>query len=232
MRVFCIGDSLSLPRKGCCYNETWFFKLRSAYPSFEFVSDFKGGRLVEDALHIWSAYYQYCYPDIVIIQEGVCDSSPRYINENKFYWKFLVSFCESVKLSRIFWGIVKLRKRSKKCTYTQPARFYNIFDEMIKSMVDLGVKIIIIIKIGHGAPSIVEKSKFFNYNVDYYNRLFDELREKYKDYVVLIDPLNSVEDDMFVDGYHCNSHGMNAVYTRLSSIFEEIVAKLKQDKSE
>ena len=27
MRVLCVGDSLGLPRKGCPYEKTWFFKL-------------------------------------------------------------------------------------------------------------------------------------------------------------------------------------------------------------
>ncbi len=220
MRVFCIGDSLSLPRKGCDYNDTWYAKIKKAFPSYEFLCDFKGGRLAEDTFHTWRAYYQFSYPDIVIIQEGVCDSSPRYINENIYYWKFLISFFERIKWSGIFWRIIKLRKRRVDCTYTKPSVFYNIYDEMLKSMIDLGVKKIVIVKIGHGAPSVVMKSNSFNNNVDRYNQIFDNLRDKYEDNIITIDPLNIVMDDMFVDGYHCNSRGMKAVYEELNKFFE------------
>ena len=81
----------------------------------------------------------------------------------------------------------------------------------------------VIIKIGHGAPSVVGKSSFFNSNVDAYNRVFDKLKEKYGKKLLIVDPLCNVDEDLFVDGYHCNHKGMEIVFNQLNSILSPII---------
>ena len=222
MRVLCIGDSLPLPREGCDYTDTWFARLKKAYPSVEFINDFKGGMTTMELLHSWN-YMRHTNPDVVIIQEGICDCAPRYVNDNSLFWKVVITVVEKLRIANLFWKIIKTRKRRATCTYTSKSAFYNNYDQLLRKIYEIGVKFIIIIKIGHGASSIVLKSESFNKNVDLYNVIFDKLKIKYKDKLILADPLKQVDDSLFVDGYHCNRAGMNLVFLELTTILEPIV---------
>ena len=91
MRVLCVGDSLGLPRKGCPYEKTWFFKLAKKYPNIEFVDYFKRGLVLTETVNLYNMYYTDYKPDIVIIQTGICDCAPRYLNSNKLFWKLLLN---------------------------------------------------------------------------------------------------------------------------------------------
>ncbi len=134
MRILCFGDSLALPREGCNYSETWVAKLKSKYPGFDFICDFRGGMLVKDLYHSWSQYYQYVKADIVIIQEGICDCAPRYVNDNSFFWKIVIKVFEKMKMSTLFWKIMKRGSRKPSCTYTAKNIFENQYDKVLNSM--------------------------------------------------------------------------------------------------
>lgn len=223
MRILCFGDSLALPREGCLYSDTWIAKLKEVFLKDDFICDFKGGMLISNLFHSWHQYYKQVFADVVILQEGVCDCAPRYVNDNKLFWKVIISFCEKTRMSKLFWKMVKLRPRRPSCTHTSISSFANKYEELICSMYEEGVKYVVIIKIGHGAPSVVRKSIHFNTNVDAYNNVFVQLKDKFKERLILVDPLNQVEDDMFVDGYHCNAKGMHAVFCDLNNVLSTIV---------
>lgn len=222
MRILCLGDSLALPRKGCSYSDSWIAKLKSDFPQCDFITDFKGGMLIKDAYHSWNSYMQFSEADICIIQEGICDCAPRYVNEDAFFWKYTIRLLEIIGISSFFWRIVKMGKRRPSCTCTSRSVFENKYRLLLSSMFDRGIKTVIIVKIGHGAPSIINKSEFFNKNVDEYNSIFEKLKLDFIGKIVLIDPLNIVEDNMFVDGYHCNAEGMNVVYEDLKNVLQSM----------
>jgi hypothetical protein len=225
MRILCFGDSLALPREGCLYQETWVARLKSYFTDVDFICDFKGGMLVKDLCHSWSKYYQYSEAAVVIVQEGICDSAPRYLNDNNAFWKVIIKLFDKIKLSYIFWRIVKIGTRKPSCTYTSKEEFENRYDNLLKNMYDGGVECVVIIKIGHGAPSVTRKSVYYNSNVDKYNNIFEHLKKKYKEKLLLVDPLNQVDEDMFVDGYHCNGRGMSVVYKELSKVLKTIMTE-------
>ena len=217
MRVVCLGDSLALPREGCNYSDTWIAKLKSEFSSVDFVCDFRGGMLVDDLLESWS-YLKHVKADTAIIQEGICDCAPRYVNDKKLFWKVLLLLIKKIGIDGLFWRMVKHGTRKPQCTYTSLTKYINRFNEIVKEMFESGVSRVIILKIGHGAPSIISKSQYFNSNVDAYNRTFDHLQARYGDNLIILDPLNQVDEDMFVDGYHCNAKGMDTVYHDLREV--------------
>ena len=222
MRIVCFGDSLALPREGCHYTDTWIAKLKTTFPSIDFICNFSGGMLVHDLFKYWN-YMQFAGADIAIIQEGICDCAPRYIDEDNLFWKFIIKVAQKTRTIDVFWRIVKHGSRKPSCTCTPKKEFEKIIQEIISSMYMVGVRYVIVIKIGHGAPSIVKKSNFFNSNVDDYNSVFDHMKDKYNDKLIVIDPLNKVDEDMFIDGYHCNARGMDRVYNELVSVLSPIV---------
>ena len=220
MRVLCIGDSLALPREGCKYECTWYYKLKKYYKDTEFVDYFKRGLRIIETRDLFSMYYSEYAPNIVIIQTGICDCAPRYINSYKLVWKIAIKLASRIGFERFFWTIIKtLFKRTKTCVYTKPTNFKCLYEELIKNFLKLGVLHIIIVKIGHASKDVVASNPFFNENVDFYNSILDEIANKHKDIVKTIHPLDIVDENMFVDGYHCNPNGMDIVF---KSIIEKL----------
>ena len=222
-RVLCIGDSLALPRRGCPYVETWIAKLKRQYPAVDFICNFKGGMLIEDALHYWTNYYQYGDVDIAIVQEGICDCSPRYINDRRLFWKVVMGFLKKIKMTNLFWSMVKAGRRKAYCVYTSPSTYAIQYEKMIKNMLRGGVNYVIAIKIGHGTEAVVSRSEHFNSNVESYNNIINQIQAHYPEKVISIDPLNKVDEDNFVDGYHCSPKGMDAVYRDINRILGRLI---------
>ena len=217
MRILCIADSLALPREGCPYESTWFFKLKEAYPQHEFIHYFKRGLLIKEALEQFDLYYKYYEPDIVVLQTGVCDCAPRYINDKRSIWKLLIKICISLGCESLFWKIVKLRGRSENCVYTKFEFFTQAYDTLIKNFVqeNIGVNKIYAILIGKSTETIIKKNHLFNENVNRYNNAIISIAERYKEKVEVLSPLGIPTDDIFTDGYHCNEKGMTRVFKEL-----------------
>ena len=218
MRVLCVGDSLGLPRKGCPYEKTWFFKLAKKYPNIEFVDYFKRGLVLTETVNLYNMYYTDYKPDIVIIQTGICDCAPRYLNSNKLFWKLLLNLLGHLGFESYFWKIIKfIFSRRENCVYTKVDVFSQLYRNLIEKFIANGVKKIIVVKIGHAAESVAANNCYFNSNVDKYNNIINKIAVEKKDHII-IDPLHNVHEDLFVDGYHCNSNGMEKVYHDLDGL--------------
>ena len=219
MRVLCVGDSLGLPRKGCPYEKTWFFKLAKKYPNIEFVDYFKRGLVLTETVNLYNMYYTDYKPDIFIIQTGICDCAPRYLNSNKLFWKLLLNLLGHLGFESYFWKIIKfIFSRRENCVYTKVDVFSQLYRNLIEKFIANGVKKIIVVKIGHAAESVAANNCYFNSNVDKYNNIINKIAVEKKDHIITIDPLHNVHEDLFVDGYHCNSNGMEKVYHDLDGL--------------
>ena len=229
MKVLCIGDSLGLPREGCSYEETWYSQLSTNYPQHTFFSHFEGGRLIGSALNDFNMYYKYYSADVVILQQGIVDCSPRYVNDKRAINLVIRKVFAVCGLIKIYWKIVKSHPRRPDCVYTKIDKFENQYRSLINDILKSGTKAVVVIKIGHSTQSLVEKSsKYFNSNVDRYNAIIDNIVNEYKDKVIVLAPLDKVEDDMFLDGYHCSAKGMKIVYDNVANSFELVLSKLSK----
>ena len=217
MKVLCIGDSLGLPREGCPYETTWFYRLKETFTEHEFIDYFIRGLLIIDALHRYTTYFQYYKADVAIIQTGICDCSPRFINDKKTLPKLLIKISQRIGVEAFFWKIVKMGERKANCVYTQYDTFLNIYSQLVNKLICSGVKKIIFVKIGHATDRVLTKNPFFNSNVDKYNIAIEQICEKYPNETTMIDPLHDIGEEDFVDGYHCNPRGMEKVYMALKA---------------
>ena len=221
MRVLCVGDSLGLPREGCTYEETWYYRLKIKYPNVEFVDVFTRALLITEAVsNYYGSYYKFYNADVVIVQTGICDCSPRLFNSNSRKGRLMLRVVKSLGLTTLFWKCVKRRDRDSNRVYTNPDIFFSCYNKLISLFVNDGIKKVILIKIGHATPSVLKKSKFFNHNVDKYNNLIDKIARNYPGKIEIVNPLDNVTESMFVDGYHCNKNGMEIVYNDLVKILE------------
>lgn len=223
MRIYCIGDSLGLPREGVTYEDTWYYKLKQSYPEHDFVEHFERGLLISTALSNYDNYFVFYPSDVVIIQTGICDCSPRYINENKFSVTIVKKLFRKLGLIDFFWKLVKIGGRNPKCVDTPIDKFSADYDKLISKFINSGVRHIFLIKIGHATESVVKKNKYINENVDKYNEIIENIKEKYRNKIDVIDPLDKIDESLFVDGYHCNAKGMDLVFNYLKKELEKTI---------
>lgn len=222
MRILCIGDSLPLPREGVPYDTTWFYKLQKSFPDHDFVSSFHRGMLIGDTVHYFDDNYRFYDADMYILQTGICDCSPRYFNDKSLLGKMLISIIRIFGMENMFWYLIKKTcKRNHNCVYTGKDEFAAKFSLLLNKLTVGGGKVVIV-KIGKGAPSITNRSPFFNKNVDDYNAIIDCIcGKKDNKNIVIINPLGSPEENMYVDGYHCNPTGMDVVYYALNDTLQK-----------
>lgn len=211
---------MGLPREGVSYSDTWVNKMKQAYPQHDFVSCFRRGMLIKDAVGYYDFDYKNYDADGYIMQTGVCDCSPRYINDNKFFWKSIVGIVKKLRIESYFWGGIKsIFNRSPNCVYTSPQDFHHYLDILLTNLIEKG-KFVILIKIGKASPSVLNKNPYMNKKVDEYNTIIDDIVKNKENRVIAIDPLNNVSEDYFVDGYHCNANGMEIVFNSINKAFK------------
>lgn len=224
MKVLCIGDSLGMPREGCLEEEVWTSLLKQRYPDLMFIDEFKRARLVEDALACYRKQYKNYNADITILQLGIVDCSPRYINTHNKIVRLIFYLFDKLGKSDYLWRKVKSRPRRRSCVYTSPSKFRKVYSNLVKEILSAD-GILVIIKIGHGSEAVLKRSQYFNFNVDKYNNIIDGIVNQYKERVYCISPLKVVSEDYFVDGYHCCSKGMRIVYEELTKVLDSITVK-------
>lgn len=217
MRILCIGDSLGLPREGVIYEDTWFYKLQKYFSQYEFIEHFERRLHITKALENFNSYYIFYPSDIIILQIGICDCAPRYIIEEKLSIRIIQIIFYKLGLLKLFWKIVKLRGRNPQRVDTPVHIFSENLNKLILNFIDKGAKLIILVKIGHVAESVQKRNLHINENVNKYNTEIEHIKEKYPQNVVIINPLEKVDENYFVDGYHCNAQGMDLVYNSIKT---------------
>lgn len=228
MKILCIGDSLGLPREGCSVEETWPSLLRKNYPKHTIIEEFQRERLIDNAVKNYNKKFKQYNADIVILQLGICDCAPRYVNKTSIVNRIIRKAFTIIGLSDFYWEKVKSRPRRQNCVFTKPKRFTNLYNKLISGAVTDGATVIII-EIGHGGGTVLKSSPYFNFNVDVYNCIIEAISKKYNKKVYIVNPLNEVDDDLFVDGYHCNGKGMRKVYDELCNILD-VICKSKSEQ--
>ena len=219
MKILCIGDSLGLPREGCSVEETWPSLLRKNYPQHTIIEEFQRERLIDNAVKNYNKKFKQYGADIIILQLGICDCAPRHIDKKSIVNRLVRRTFDLIGLSDFYWKKVKSRPRRPNCVYTKPKRFTNLYNKLV-SVAVTDRAVVIIIEIGHGGTSVLKSSPYFNSNVDAYNCILKTISKNYNEKVYIVNPLNEVDDDLFVDGYHCNGKGMRKVYVELCGILD------------
>ena len=224
MKILCIGDSLGMPRPNVSYKDTWFYKVSQEYKDISFIDKFRR-QMTTEALEDRDFYISHYFPDAVIVQLGVCDCSPRIINERNLFWKVFLTLSKKLKMETVFWKVVKsLFSRNKSERVWVPIdKFTNNIGQFIEKMEreNSNVKFLFI---GIGTPSLSlqERSPFMMDNIIKYNKVLSTLAERMGEgKVCYVNPLNAADESLYVDGYHPNSLGHERVYKEVSTIIKQ-----------
>jgi acyl-CoA thioesterase I len=232
-RVLLIADSLAMPStfSNIPYESTWWYNIQKAHPNNQFID--KSGRastserLVNDGKGFefsvpkgWDILENYC-PDLVIIQLGIVDCSPRYVNDDHIIIRilnnYLPKFC-----SNIFYKTLKrYSERKPKYARVPLKRFKRNFVDFIERAKSAKT-VVFIICIGEGSKSVLEVSPLFNQSVVKYNQVLKELDSKHGN-VHLICPYGNCDmDKITADGYHLNKIGHDLVAKFVKETYEEL----------
>jgi len=121
LRVLCITDSLGLPRKTpeeVHFDETWVQILKNDYNVYSL--SLGGGRLKDFTKQL--EYIKLFQPDIVCVQFGIVDCTPRALT--KFENDFINQFWFTKKLARkLLPRYSRLLRKKRGITYTNAKKF-------------------------------------------------------------------------------------------------------------
>lgn len=224
-KVLCIGASISLPRENVPYEDTWYYMLSEKWKNkCCFIHYFTRALLMPQIEMQYDSYYKYYDADYVIWQSGLTDSAPRIINERAPGWRIIINIVNRLGWKKYFWKLIKLFfKRDPKCVNTSYETFCKSAERVVDAFVAKGVKKIIIIKIGQVGESVQRKSPHWQSNIQLYNTCYENLKNKYPDNIILIDPLKEATEKIYVDGMHTNREGAIMVFKEVDKILTELI---------
>lgn len=225
-KILCIGASVALPREEVKYEDTWYYLLKEKYRNCDFISYFRRAQIMPETDYLYDSYYRFYYPDYVIWEIGITDSAPRYIVEQKLFWKMVLRIIKGKRVEKVFWRIIKtIRKRDPKRVATPLPAFEQYAEKLINEFISDGVKKIFIMKIEPIGSSPRKKNPAWYDNIQKYNKIYEKLALKYSDRVILIAPKENADDDCYIkDGYHPNKKGMKMTFDNLDAILNEYLS--------
>lgn len=221
MKLVFVGASRSLPREGCEYEDTYFYKFQKSHKDVDCISFFKRAFTSDGLDGLFNSYIKYYHPEIVISHTGATDCAPRIINDKSLFWKFMIKIVNRLGCLKLFWKIVKFFfKRSPNRVYVSVDEFRNNIIGFTNKLICLGVDKIIYLKISPYGNSVVVHNQYINDNVERYNEVFDEVKEMYPKQVEIIFPLEHATDADYLDGMHATPAGHDIFLKYINDIID------------
>lgn len=231
-RILCIGDSTSLPGHTNTYDDTWFYKLKQDFHTFDFISVFRrsittnilvteGGGDDVDNVPMGADCLEFYNPSIVVLQLGIVDCAPRLLNR---FDKLILMFLPNNAKSFFIKFLKSIKKRRSSNTLVSLEKFQSNFKSYIERCLLNKIEIIILISIPYPDERMISKNVNIIINVEVYNKILSDLSKNYS-FVKVISPLDSRNHDeiIFEDGYHPNPLGNQIVFQNIKNIIKSFV---------
>ena len=220
-KILFVTDSLGLPRElpdKVIYEKTYLNILRHYFkqkiPDLEIISISIGGGSIEDLSRQLLGYYKATDPDLVIIQSGIVDCSPRMFKKSELARVQIGPRTRKVvfKLNQNF--KVKIRKH-RKITYTPPKEFEKV-SKRLKEIFDDRIYWLGILPTSQDYELIVPG---ISKNVTFYNNL---IKKNYQNQFIDLStfPFQGISKDH----HHLNEHGHQLIAAHLKAL---LLSKLK-----
>lgn len=225
MKIIFVGDSMGLPREGCEYEDTYFYKFQKEYKEIDCISFFKRAMTSDGLYELYESYIRHYNPDIVISHSGLTDCAPRLINDRKYFWRGLIYVSKRLGRLNLFWLIIKkiFERNDPKRAYISVNEFRKNYIAFTETLINIGVKKIVYIKISPCGQNVVRKSPLLNDNVAKYNKVFDEIKNKFPKQVEVIFPLENATDLDYIDGMHANAKGHARFFNEIKMVLKDIL---------
>jgi len=197
-RIVVLGDSLSMPRPGIDYEDTYPYLLQTK--GYEVICRSKRGNdtniqtleqnILDDLI--------FLNPDIVVVHLGIVDCAPRLFSRKE---QRVLSFLPTYLRNKIINFFSKRRfyfTKLRNLSYVSENKFTKNLNSLI-DRIDNSRKQIILIKILNTTSENEKKSFGFKEKINTYNDILQKLA--IENNITIIDP-NYCEDSLSEDGIH------------------------------
>lgn len=204
MKIAVFTDSLGLPRdrpEVVNYSETWVNMLKQNHQIYQ-VSI--GGGTIED-LYNQAVYVNSFNPDVVIIQSGIVDCTPRALTKTESYILNKYKLTQKILKYILKEKTTKFLRKYRRCSYTPLAKFLE-YSKMFKATFSNSKVYFIGI-----VPASVEYEKKVprvTKSINHYNK---KLSEIFKD--SFIETSCFASDKLMSDNIHLNTEGNKLLAT-------------------
>lgn len=218
--ILIMTDSVSLPRRyppnqEVRWNKIYVNLLRKEFSEFEFVHVAFGGATIGD-LRSQVNYYRILKPNIVIIQCGIVDCTPR------AFGRIELELIKKFHLFRFTKLLVKPLRKYRKHQYTKKRKFEGILVELKKI---LKAEHFISIGIIPGCHDYDLKAPGISERIEQYNAIL-------KKHSVFIDLSKIPREGLLEDHHHINEIGHNHIFTQLRQKLDELKLPIFGERQE
>ncbi len=226
VRILIITDSISIPRHGIPYDETWIYYLKNEFKGLDIIDrPMRGGttsRLVTEGGG-GADLLEFYKPDIVIIQMGHAECAPRLFRKTGPEHFFMNRILPRRYLGRYISFIKKHRTRMPYRTDVDHSATERNIRTYIERCVHQGTKIILC-KIHRPCDYYISKSPFIQQNISRYNSMVENFASEYE-HVIPADPVKDFHDinRLCIDELHINAEGHKLYFNEISGIVRKLV---------
>lgn len=220
-RIMIITDSVSMPRPGIPYEETWIYLLKKEFPGCDFLDRSARGstssRLVSEGgggVDLLESYM----PGIVILQQGMAECAPRLFDKRGMEFFIVSRLLPGGIRTRYIDHVKRTRVRNPDITDVDPEQFRRNITSFFKRAAGIGARVIIVL-ILPPTGEYVRKSPHIRQNVDLYNGIYRETSARFPN-TVIVDPFSGRGgiDDIAIDETHLNAAGLKMIFDSLKPL--------------
>ncbi|HRX46511.1 MAG TPA: hypothetical protein P5120_03245 [Spirochaetota bacterium] len=224
-KVLIITDSVSMPRPGISYEDTWIYHLKQKYPELDIIDRPARGaisrRLVTEGgggVDLLETYM----PGTVIIQLGLAECAPRLFKKSGAEFYFMNKILSPALRTKYINYIKKKRPRKQELAEVPPEEFRNNLNQFMMRSVKCGTKVLYI-KILRATDLYLSKSPDIQKSIDTYNAIIDETASVYDNLDVISPVKESIDiNSICLDELHITKEGNKIYFKAVDSLFTKL----------
>lgn len=220
-KIIIITDSVSMPRPGIPYEDTWIYLVKKEFPDYDIIDRTGRGststRLVTEGgggIDLLETYR----PDLVILQLGMAECAPRLFNKRSLEFRVVSTMLPDRLRERYIARVKKRRVRSPLITDVSPEQFRKNITAYFERARGLSARVIVI-PILPPTREYIRKSPHAPENVERYNQIYHETARIFPN-VQIVDPFRNGVDinEISVDELHIGPRGSEIVFAALKPL--------------
>lgn len=199
-------DSVALPRKHdsgmILWKDTYISKIKISYPDYEVINMSFGGASIKD-LRTQVNYYKILNPDIVILQCGIVDASPR------AFGRIEMEIIKKMRIFRITKLFVSFLRKYRSHHYASPKEFE---EKLVEFKTALNPKRFLAISI---IPACKEYESILP-GVTKSINIYNSILKKHSDDFIILDQIP--REGILNDHHHINAVGQSYIFEQVQRL--------------
>lgn len=224
-KVLIITDSVSMPRPGVSYEETWICLLKKKYPLLDIIDRPARGatsrRLVTEGGGGFDLLETYM-PGTVIIQLGLAEAAPRLFSKSGFEFFFMNKILSPAQRRRYIDYVKRNRPRKPELSDVPPEEFRSNIKHYFQRCSNAGTQVIVI-RILKATDYYISKSPRIQECIDNYNRIYEETASEFTNVSVISPVKDNIDvNSICLDELHIDREGHKIYFEAVDSYFTKL----------